>query len=200
MIELNSTETVETTEMKYSLLNSADTTTGGYWQKDMVAVFLLGTMAVALLGLLLLLAIPLAAFLFDTFGNTIPLFSQVSTWLGSGSRGLLFATILAGFILFTFLLLRFRLRRSEQLYPSAGCPHCHEMELIRVRRQRGDRAIDKFGIPARRYVCRNCSWGGLRLGGFSPRQYKMHAAMQAELLLANEGSGQQKEISGSDFA
>ena len=50
-----------------------------------------------------------------------------------------------------------------------GCPQCQEHELVRVRRNRRDRAMGAFGLPVRRYSCRNCTWHGVRLAGY-PQQ------------------------------
>uniref|UniRef100_UPI0035B30AF2 hypothetical protein n=1 Tax=Promineifilum sp. TaxID=2664178 RepID=UPI0035B30AF2 len=53
---------------------------------------------------------------------------------------------------------------EERLWASAGCPNCHERELVRVSRQFSDRFYGLAGIPAYRYACRSCTWRGLRIG------------------------------------
>lgn len=66
------------------------------------------------------------------------------------------------------LLARGRVMHNHTLRPECGCPICQERELIRVPRKRRDRMFGFVGVTAWRYSCRNCMWGGLRVGGQRP--------------------------------
>ncbi len=74
---------------------------------------------------------------------------------------------------------RYRLNNDKRLWISSGCPYCQDVDLVRVKRKRADRFYGYAGIPAYRYVCRNCSWRGLRIGRYeysSEREKELEAA------------------------
>jgi hypothetical protein len=75
------------------------------------------------------------------------------------------SAILAGLagLLLLFLLLRELALRNRNLWMEAGCPRCHEQELMRISRRKRDRLLHMLAIPAYRYRCRNCTWEGTRL-------------------------------------
>lgn len=122
--------------------------------QDTTSRILLAVIAICGFGVLLLLALALAATLMGVTGG--------------GSVGLVLAIILAIIALVSYFILRHRVRENSMLYSDAGCPQCWEYELVRVRRHKPDRVIAYLGIPVRRYKCRNCDWGGLRLGDHPP--------------------------------
>jgi len=71
-----------------------------------------------------------------------------------GMNGMLFA-----------LLARSRIVHNQSTYVEAGCPHCYELRLMRIRRRKRDRLVRLIGLPAWRYACQFCTWQGLRLKG-----------------------------------
>lgn len=95
-------------------------------------------------------------------------------WLVSDSNALFVAGGLllaaAGILLWR----RYRLTNDKRLWVSTGCPYCQDRDLVRVKRKGRDRFYGYGGIPAYRYVCRNCSWRGLRIGRheYSPDREK----------------------------
>jgi hypothetical protein len=76
----------------------------------------------------------------------------------------------------SILLLRYR------SWLEAGCPRCHNHELMRVERHPIDRLLQALGLPAYRYQCRNCPWQGLRLsmGGLSTSPRSKSRLAQAQ--------------------
>lgn len=115
---------------------------------------------------LFVLLTPVSNFILDFTGLHYAGWIEWSRWLMSGDRGLIIGVVLGlGALLFA-LLARYRVRRNFSVYAEAGCPQCHEHELIRVRRNRPDRVLGFLGVPARRYSCRNCTWHGVRLAGY----------------------------------
>jgi LPXTG-motif cell wall-anchored protein len=95
-------------------------------------------------------------------------------WLVNDSNALFVA---GGLLLLAVGLLlgrRRRLNNDKRLWVSSGCPYCQERDLVRVKRKGRDRLYGYAGIPAYRYVCRNCNWRGLRIGRheYSPQREK----------------------------
>jgi hypothetical protein len=85
-------------------------------------------------------------------------------WLLNGSG----TWMIAGSLLLLLALFVWWRRRAimgeERLLAGAGCPNCHERELVRVSRHFSDRFYGLAAIPAYRYACRSCTWRGLRIG------------------------------------
>jgi len=75
----------------------------------------------------------------------------------------------AAFLSALWLLLRSFLLFRHKSWLDAGCPRCHENELMRIERQPIDRFLHALGLPAYRYQCRHCTWQGMRfsVGGLS---------------------------------
>ena len=145
------------------------------WDKfkswDKLLLLLLALAGVSAGAALFVLLTPLVNFSFRLLGLYIEGWVQVNQWLLEGERGLGVAIVLGIFSILFLILARFRYLRDRSAYVDAGCPECHEHELIRIRRSRRDRIIGFFGIPIRRYACRNCTWLGLRLSGHSPHRF-----------------------------
>lgn len=89
----------------------------------------------------------------------------VLTSLAFGNGFRLLSLALAGLaaLLLFGLIVRLMIMRNKRLQMESGCPNCGQQELMRIARQRGDRFLHLFGIPAYRYRCRNCTWEGTRL-------------------------------------
>jgi hypothetical protein len=136
----------------------------GYWRSDKFSFVLAIVTAGALSLLVLLILVPLLDTVLGILKIQVVPLSNLRQWLFNGLAGIILAAVLAGLALLSYVLLRARLLGNPDLYVGQGCPHCNEHELIRVRRQQGDRLLARAGIPVRRYVCRNCAWGGLRIG------------------------------------
>jgi hypothetical protein len=74
--------------------------------------------------------------------------------------------------LLVLLFWRWRAKQKAVFRSDAGCPSCHNHDLIRIRRRQLDRPIGKLvALPLQRYACRSCTWQGLLIGsdrhGFS---------------------------------
>lgn len=82
---------------------------------------------------------------------------------GNGYQLLSAALLGTALVLLALLVLRFLTLRNRRLWIEAGCPRCHEHELMRIARRSGDRWLHLMGIPAYRYRCRACTWEGRRL-------------------------------------
>lgn len=135
--------------------------------KDKLLLVLLVMAGLTAAAAIFILLTPVFAFLLNLFDLYIEGWAQANTWLLDGERGLGVALVL-GFISILFLLLaRWRYLNLRSAYVEAGCPQCHEQELIRIRRYRRDRILGFFGMPIRRYACRNCTWQGVRLAKYS---------------------------------
>jgi hypothetical protein len=156
------------------------------WRQDTLVVVLAAIIAICAVGILLLLAIPLLAQSARLLGVNLPAANQAARWLSSDSKGFILAMALTMVAVVSFLALRYRARRNPLLCSGAGCPNCLEHEFIRVRRRRLDRLVAGLGIPVRRYVCRNCSWGGLRIGGPVVNGEGGSEAIAADLFLAGD--------------
>jgi predicted RNA-binding Zn-ribbon protein involved in translation (DUF1610 family) len=169
----------------------------GYWRQDMTLVVLAAIMALSGLGLLLFLGLGIIDVVFGLPSFGVPLLSDFFGWLTSGSRGLVITIGFALIGLIAFVLFRMRALNNLSLYMGADCPNCGEHEFIRVRRRQGDRMVARMGIPVRRYVCRNCSWEGLRIGKALPGT--VSEIMPAEILLATgDGRAQTAEFSAEE--
>jgi predicted RNA-binding Zn-ribbon protein involved in translation (DUF1610 family) len=125
--------------------------------------------AISLLSIIAMLFVLLTRMLHVVFGFMGLHFAEWSgwqAWIMGWERGLIIAASFGLIAILFALLARYRLRCDYSVYVEAGCPQCHEHELIRVRRNRRDRALGKLGLPVRRYSCRNCTWHGVRLAGY----------------------------------
>ncbi|MFN2134679.1 MAG: hypothetical protein ACK2UK_01910 [Candidatus Promineifilaceae bacterium] len=142
----------------------AGTSAIGDWKSDRMSLVLAVISGGALLLLLLLLFLPLVSSILGMFNIHPAALTNMLDWLSGGSRRLIIVLVLATIAAASFLLLRMQILNNRALYVSEGCPQCSEHDLIRVRRQKSDRVLARFGFPVRRYVCRNCSWDGLRFG------------------------------------
>lgn len=99
--------------------------------------------------------------------NMLPLLAQLAFGGGNLITGAAVST--ATFLIALWLLTRSMLLWRHKSWLDAGCPRCHENELMRVERQPIDRWLHLFGLPVYRYQCRQCTWQGIRLsvGGLS---------------------------------
>jgi ribosomal protein S27AE len=70
--------------------------------------------------------------------------------------------LLAGVIIIAGLRLRWRINRSPRLQ-STHCPQCNAGGLKRIHRRLLERLPTLVGIPARRYLCGQCGWRGMRI-------------------------------------
>lgn len=70
---------------------------------------------------------------------------------------LLVATLIAG-----SYRVRWRINHATRFWMHR-CPACGGEDLRRVRRNPRDRWLGRLGIPARRYICPECRWVGLRI-------------------------------------
>jgi hypothetical protein len=134
------------------------------WDKPFlvfVAISLLSALAA-----LFVLVTPLLDLLLGFMGLHYAGWIQWESWLMGADRGLFVVAAFALNALVFALLARYRIRRDYSVYYEAGCPQCHEHELIRVRRNHRDRSLSFLGVPVRRYSCRNCTWHGVRLAGY----------------------------------
>lgn len=105
---------------------------------------------------------------------------SILSWLANGNNSIIaFLSLLVLLILFVALV-RYRLVRDKRLWFSTGCPACKERDLVRVKRQFGDRYYGLIGVPAYRYACRNCIWRGLRIGR---REYSLERELEKERAL-----------------
>lgn len=154
--------------------------------KDKLLLLLLGIAGLLAAAAVFVLITPATTFILNLFDLYIDGWAQLSSWLLTGDMGLAVALAL-GFLSLIFLLLaRFRYVRDRSAYIEAGCPACHEHELIRVRRYRRDRLFGFFGIPVRRYACRNCTWNGTRLAKFSQKAVVENDAQDAGMVFEDE--------------
>ena len=161
------------------------------WDKLLLA-FLVISLLTALAALFFLVT-PLLDLVLEFMGLHFAAWNEWKAAIMSGDRGLFIAAIL-GFVALIFALLaRRRMRRDYSLHAEAGCPQCHEDELIRVRRSRRDRSLSYFGLPVRRYSCRNCTWHGLRLAGYS-YDHKKEAPQGSEVTLLDEDTSPDLEV------
>jgi predicted RNA-binding Zn-ribbon protein involved in translation (DUF1610 family) len=142
--------------------------TAGRRRQDKVLVALFVAFLVAMVGILVLLAIPVFGFVLDFLGIKLPFLTSLQVWWFEDWQGLLYALGLGLVALVTAVIGRRRILHNASLYVEAGCPQCQEHELFRVNRHRQDRLLASFGFPVRRYVCRNCTWQGTRLAGLDP--------------------------------
>lgn len=134
------------------------------WDKLLLILVVVSLLLAA--AALFVLLTPVLNFILDFTGLHYAGWIEWNRWLMSGDRGLIIGVVLGlGALLFA-LLARYRVRRNFSVYAEAGCPQCHEHELIRVRRNRPDRVLGFLGVPVRRYSCRNCTWHGVRLAGY----------------------------------
>ncbi len=133
---------------------------------DKFAFFLYVIAFLLLVTSILLFAVPTLTLLFAELG----LLSLLPTALFDIPDMILFQMATGAFIASVLLLLlaRWRVLHNRSLRPECGCPVCHERELIRVPRKSRDRMFSFIGVTAWRYACRNCTWGGLRVGGQRP--------------------------------
>lgn len=133
---------------------------------DKFAFFLYVAAFLLLLTSIFLFVVPTLILLFAELG----LVSLVPTVLLTFPKLTLFQIATGTFILSVVLMLlaRWRVMHNLGLRPECGCPVCQERELIRVPRKRRDRMFSFVGVTAWRYACRNCTWGGLRVGGQMP--------------------------------
>lgn len=134
------------------------------WDK-LFLLFLLISLIFALAAVLVLLT-PVLNVMVGFMGLSYAGWTEWQEWIMAGERGLIIASALGLIALLFALLARYRLSRDFSVYMEAGCPQCHEHELIRVHRNHKDRALGKLGLLVRRYSCRNCTWHGLRLSGY----------------------------------
>jgi hypothetical protein len=145
------------------------------WEKfkarDKLLLLLLTIAGLLAAAALFVLLTPVVDYVFNLFNLYIVGWDRISEWLLIADRGLGLALGLGLLSLLFLILARFRYVRNPAVYVYAGCPQCHEHELIRIRRYRRDRIAAFFGIHARRYACRNCTWVGVRLVGNVPIRY-----------------------------
>lgn len=131
------------------------------WDKPLMLFVLLAFLAAA--TALFIITIPLINLSLLVLGLQIDEWIAFTDWISQGNIGLIIFAVSGLLALLFAALARYRVKRIPALYIRAGCPRCHEHELIRVRRWRRDRVLSSAGIPVRRYACRNCTWQGLRL-------------------------------------
>ena len=178
MTEIEGNFNEHSTERPYDHVVFDNEPANASWRRDPVNLLLVGIIVLCAAGLLLLLAVPLLAVVQSVLGIRLPGTSDVVQWLAGGYKGLGLVVALAVTGSISYLYLRHRLLHNIFLYSEVGCPQCKEQELIRVRREKRDRLIEHFGIPVRRYVCRNCSWSGLRIGSAYPDEEKYGQLIQ----------------------
>jgi hypothetical protein len=193
MTQIESTDGEPSAELLFEDNIQQDNAEVTYWARDKAALGLAAIIGLCAAGLLLLLAVPLLAVLQGLLGIDLPGVNALIKWLAGDSKGLIMAAGLTIVGVLSFLLLRYRLLHNPQLCSNAGCPQCSEHELIRVRRRRLDRIVAYVGIPVRRYVCRNCSWDGLRIGSEYAAAEREIPAPAADMLLVNDRYVQQNE-------
>ena len=133
---------------------------------DKFLLFLLFVSISSAVIALFILFTPVLDIILDFMGLHYSAWNEWKNWIAVGNRGLVIAAAFGLTALLFALLARFRFRRIWSVYAEAGCPQCHEHELIRVRRNRRDRVLSFFGVSVRRYSCRNCTWHGVRLAGY----------------------------------
>lgn len=92
------------------------------------------------------------------------------------------------------LLIRRRLNGNKHLWFGTGCPECLERDLVRVKREPGDRFYRLIGVPAYRYACRNCTWRGLRIARRDHSPAREWERDQALLRFQPDGLPHQTEI------
>ncbi len=160
------------------------------WDKPLL-VFLMLSLLSALAAIFLLIT-PLLDLVFEFMGLHFAWWGAWKVTIMGGDRGLFIGVILGLVALLFALLARRRVRHDYSFYVEAGCPQCHENELIRVRRNRRDRALSYFGVPVRRYSCRNCTWHGLRLAGYRDDR-KKEAPEESVFRLVDEGTTEPNE-------
>lgn len=168
MVELESRMSEQSAESAIENASGNSNLKNRTLKQDATSRILLTVIAICGFGVLLLLALALAAAMQGVLGSNLPGATPVGKPIGSGSVALVLTIILVITALVSYFILRRRVLENSMLYTDAGCPQCWENELVRVRRHKPDRVIARFGIPVRRYKCRNCDWAGLRLGGQPP--------------------------------
>ncbi len=159
---------------------------GAFLSWDKLFLILASISLLSFLAALFVLLSPLLNVVLNFMGLHYAGWNAWVTWIVAGEKGLIVAVSLGLIALLFAVLARYRLRRNYSVYVEAGCPQCHEQELVRVRRNRRDRALGTFGFPVRRYSCRNCTWHGMRLAGY--RQHKPKETMdgpKADLIEAD---------------
>lgn len=105
---------------------------------------------------------------------------SIFTWLANGNNAFMaVAGILLLLVVFA-LLVRYRLVSNKGIWFGTGCPNCKERDLVRVKRHSGDRFYGLIGVPAYRYVCRNCVWRGLRV---ARKEYSLERELEKERAL-----------------
>jgi len=179
MTEIDGNFNEQGTERPLDYAVFVDESVNPEWRRDPVNLLLVSIIALCAAGLLLLLAVPLLAAVQSVVDIKLPGISNLVAWLAGGFKGLILVVTLAVVGSGSYLFLRHRLLHNIFLYSEVGCPQCKEQDLIRVRREKKDRFIEHFGVPVRRYVCRNCSWGGLRIGGPYPSEEKYGQLIEA---------------------
>lgn len=146
---------------------------------------------VGILALLTAVAIMALPFLLTQFGiaaTALPPFAL--SFLGEGALLTAGGIALAGLIV--LFVARWRVLHNQSLWAEAGCPQCHEYELVRIRRERNDRAISALGLPLRRYACRNCTWQGRRVA--SPERAVVPPRSLVEAYASDEGEEMAAEM------
>jgi hypothetical protein len=167
MVELNSGDVEQSTNLhRDSDMSGQPNARATLLRRDKITLLLAIAASISALAALFVLLTPVLNIVLGFMGLRFAGWSAWQAWVMEADRGL-FITIALGLVAFLFTFLaRHRVIRDYSVYVEAGCPSCHEQELIRVQRNRKDRALSKMGLPVRRYSCRNCTWHGLRLAGY----------------------------------
>jgi hypothetical protein len=131
-------------------------------------------LVVVLLGLLAAFILMLAALLLWLWPGGTPVQFGRSLFGQQLQAPIVLATA-GGVAMVSLLVLffwRWRAKKKVAFQSAAGCPACHNHDLVRIRRRQLDRPIGRLtALPLQRYACRTCTWQGLLIGserqGFS---------------------------------
>jgi hypothetical protein len=113
------------------------------------------------------------------------------SWLAYDNGSDILLPILAGasLLFVIFALKRHEMIRRPDLSAKTGCPQCQSTELVRMPRSAAMRLLRLTGLDTGYYVCRQCTWKGIRLVGgntvdvLGPRRPGSNLAQLAVMLL-----------------
>jgi hypothetical protein len=146
---------------------------------DALLMLMLILVVLTLLGGILLLLVRFWLQALASLDISIKALPAVVTWLVEDNQYLIIGGGLVLASLLFLSLMRVRVLRKHHLWLVSGCPHCHERDLIRIRRLPNDRLLSTLGLPVRRYACRSCTWQGRLL---DVRRELPNSAQPAEIL------------------
>ena len=146
---------------------------------DALLMLMLILVFLTLLGGILLLLVRFWLQALASLDISIKALPAVVTWLVQDNQYLIIGGGLVLASLLFLSLMRVRVLRKHHLWLVSGCPHCHERDLIRIRRLPNDRLLSTLGLPVRRYACRSCTWQGRLL---DVRRDPPNSAQPAEIL------------------